>query len=85
MKRVVFIGYRKVVRIDAAGDSRHSQSGGESASAADGDRQDEFTQSGAGLRRASKGRLAAGMDADFIIIDEDYRVLKTFSERALCV
>ena len=27
-----------------------------------------------------KGRLAAGMDADFIIIDEDYRVLKTFSE-----
>ena len=27
-----------------------------------------------------KGRLAAGMDADFIIIDEDYQVLKTFSE-----
>ena len=27
-----------------------------------------------------KGRLALGMDADFIIIDEDYRVLKTFSE-----
>ena len=26
------------------------------------------------------GRLAAGMDADFIIIDEDYQVLKTFSE-----
>ncbi len=27
-----------------------------------------------------KGRLAACMDADFIIIDEDYQVLKTFSE-----
>ena len=27
-----------------------------------------------------KGRLAAGMDADFIIIDEDYQVLKTFRE-----
>ena len=31
-----------------------------------------------------KGRLAAGMDADFIIIDEDYQVLKTFSE-AVCM
>jgi len=81
----LFIGYRKVVRIDAAGDSRHSQSGGESASAADGDRQDEFAQSGAGLRHASERPAGSGHGCGLHHHRRGLSGSENLQRRAMCV